>query len=488
MQEIGNIMTAAGDAFGIFRKTHPETKAVLLETIAREIDALGDALILKASEETNLPAARLMGERARTTMQLRSFAALLREGSWVEASIDTAVPDRTPLPKPDVRKMVVPLGPIVVFGASNFPFAYSTAGGDTASALAAGCPVVVKAHPAHGETSLMVYQAIKKAVAATGLPDAVFQHVFGDNDTGKALLQHPVTAGVGFTGSYTGGMALVDYARERKNPIPVFSEMGSINPVVIFPDTLQANQESLVTMYTESVTSSMGQFCTNPGVILSIEGDSLERFVHGLSQEVGKVKPAKMLHAGIHRAYFERMEQALLQPGVAHEEVTVLPGDLEALPNIATVDAATFLENHLLQEEVFGPYSIIVRCRDAEELRKTWLQLAGQLTTTLMGTEKDFSDYADMIGEASTIAGRIVFNGVPTGVEVCPSMVHGGPFPATTDSRFTAVGTSSIRRWVRPVCFQNCPGSLLPAELKNANPLHLMRFVNSVWTREAIDL
>ena len=485
ISEIEGVMNRAGAAFDQYKKIPAEQRALFLEAIAKEIDALGDQLIFKASEETHLPAARLMGERARTTMQLRAFAAMLREGSWADVSIDTAVPDRAPLPKPDLRKMLVPLGPIVVFGASNFPFAYSTAGGDTAAALAAGCPVVVKAHPAHAETSLMVYEAVKRAVSATGMPTTVFQHVYGGNEAGKALVQHPATAGVGFTGSYTGGNALLRYAQERKNPIPVFCEMGSVNPVIIFPETLQQNRAALVNLYADSITQSMGQFCTNPGIILAEAGEGLNRFVHDLGEAVDKIKPAAMLHEGIRRNYVERMHNSLAQAGVQRAGLNE-EGDEEAAPRIATVEAATFLSNHLLQEEVFGPYSLVVRCNGGEELRQAWKALQGQLTTTLMGTPQDFLDNRDIIEAAPGMAGRIIFNGVPTGVEVCPSMVHGGPYPATTDSRYTAVGIESVKRWVRPVCYQNCPDELLPGELKNANPLHLLRFVNSVWTREAV--
>lgn len=487
IQEAETAMNHAAAVFPLYKKTSAEQRAQFLEAIAKEIDALGDDLILKASEETHLTPARLLGERSRTTMQLRAFAAMLREGSWLQASIDTAVPDRTPLPKPDLRKMLIPLGPVVVFGASNFPFAYSTAGGDTASALAAGCPVIVKAHLAHAETSYMVWGAIKKAITKAAMPEAVFQHIYGDNEVGRALVQHPATAGVGFTGSFGGGNALLKYARERKNPIPVFCEMGSVNPVVIFPGALQEESGKLVKMYAESVTQSMGQFCTNPGIILVQEGEGLDRFIHNLAEEVKKVEPASMLHEGIQRNYVERMQVSLSQAGVeqagepdAQEEEGV------ATPRIATVEACTFLSNHLLQEEVFGPYSLVVRCKDGEELKKAWLTLEGQLTTSLMGTEKDFLDNTDMIEAATAIAGRVIFNGVPTGVEVCPSMVHGGPYPATTDSRFTAVGIESVKRWVRPVCYQNCPDGLLPDELKSSNPLHLLRFVNSVWTKEAV--
>ncbi len=486
IQEINRVMESAGKAFTVFRKCDAEQKALFLEAIATEIEVLGDALVLKASEETNLPVPRLMGEKARTTMQLRMFAAMLREGSWVEASIDTAIPERTPLPKPDLRKMLTPLGPVIVFGASNFPFAYSTAGGDTASALAAGCPVIVKAHEAHGETSLMVYQAIMKAIAQCNMPEAVVQHVYGGNEVGKALIQHPVTGAVGFTGSTTGGLALVSYAQNRKVPIPVFSEMGSINPVVFLPDTLEKNKAALAASFAGSVTLSMGQFCTNPGLMIGVESDDLNKFLLLLNEEILKVKPARMLHAGIHKAYKEKMQHALDQPGVQHTNTTLVTGQLEALPNIAQVTGKVFLENPVLHEEVFGPYSIMVICADMEELKMAWKAVSGQLTTTLAGTDKDFQEHAELVDIAVQIAGRVLFNGVPTGVEVCASMVHGGPFPATTDSRFTAVGINGVKRWVRPVCFQNAPDYLLPEELKNSNERKILRLVNNEWTREPL--
>ncbi len=487
IQEIDIVMKSAGQAFKIYRKCPAEQKALFLEAIATEIESLGDALVLKASEETNLPVPRLMGEKARTTMQLRMYAAMLREGSWIEASIDTAIPERTPVPKPDLRRMLIPLGPVIVFGASNFPFAYSTAGGDTASALAAGCPVIVKAHPAHGETSLMVYQAIKKAITRCDMPEAVFQHVFGGNEVGKALVQHPVTAAVGFTGSTSGGLALVSYAQNRKVPIPVFSEMGSVNPVIFLPDTLEKNKEALAVSFAGSVTLSMGQFCTNPGLMMGVESDDLNQFLLLLNEEMLKVKPARMLHAGIHKAYNEKMQHALNQPGVLHINTTQVAEALEALPDIAQVTGKVFLENPVLHEEVFGPYSIMVICTGMEELKMVWKAVSGQLTTTLVGTDKDFQEHAALADFAQEIAGRILFNGVPTGVEVCPSMVHGGPFPATTDSRFTAVGINGVKRWVRPVCFQNAPEYLLPEALRNSNEKGMLRLVNSEWSRKSIE-
>lgn len=486
-QQINDIMEAAAKAFVLYRKVEPERKALFLEAIAAEIEALGDELVLLASSETNLPVPRLMGERARTTMQLRMFAAMLREGSWVAASVDTAIPDRTPLPRPDIRKMLVPLGPVIVFGASNFPFAYSTAGGDTASALAAGCPVIVKAHAAHSETSEMVYQAIIKAIKQCNMPEDVVQHLYGGNETGKALVQHPATAAVGFTGSTKGGTALVAYSAERKVPIPVFSEMGSVNPVVFLPDTLSLNAAALAKSFAGSVTLSMGQFCTNPGLMMGIESNQLDNFLELLNEEIMQVKPARMLHAGIHKAYVEKMQYALDQPGVQSGETNIVTGELEALPNIAHVSGKQFLENPVLHEEVFGPYAIMVRCSGLEELKTVWKAVSGQLTTTLVGTDKDFQEHPELPDLAVQVAGRVLFNGVPTGVEVCPSMVHGGPYPATTDSRFTAVGINAVKRWVRPVCFQSAPGYLLPVELRDANDNKIMRLVNNTWTKDSIE-
>lgn len=481
INSINEIMINAFNAFNEYKKILSGQKANFLETIANEIEALGDALINKASEETNLPAARLTGERGRTTMQLRMFAAMVKEGSWVEASIDTSIPDRYPVPKPDIRKMLIPLGPVIVFGASNFPFAYSTAGGDTASALAAGCSVVVKAHPAHAETSVMVCEAIKTAIKKCKMPSYVFQHVNDEGfKTGKALVQHPATAAVGFTGSFSGGKALYDYAFERKNPIPVFSEMGSINPVVFFQDTLEKNTETLVKMYAGSVTLGMGQFCTNPGLMMAIESEALHIFLENLSEEVSKFIPSKMLHKGIQQAYIEKMEKALSQKGVTLiKKSAYQSNEIKTLPAIASVNGETFLKNPTLHEEVFGPYSLIVKCKDINQLKEVWQSVAGQLTTSLMGTDKDFNDNKELIEIAQTIAGRINFNNPPTGVEICPSMVHGGPFPATTDSRYTAVGINGVKRWVRPVCFQNCPEYLLPEELKNKNPKKILRLINN---------
>lgn len=482
---ISQVMQQAANAFTAYKKIPDTDKARFLETISSNIEALGDRLLNQAAAETNLPLPRLTGERGRTTMQLRMFATMLREGNWVEASIDTTIPDKNP-PRPDIRKMLLPLGPIVVFGASNFPFAYSTAGGDTASALAAGCPVVVKAHPAHLHTSEMVNEAIQQAIISCNMPAHVFQHVTDTSfEAGKALVEHPATAAVGFTGSYKGGRALYDYAIAREKPIPVFSEMGSTNPVVLLPDAIEQNGAALAQQYAASITLGMGQFCTNPGLMLAIETPALQTFINALGTAFATTAPAKMLHAGIHKAYFEKMNAAVhAQHVTVIQQSATAPQDMEALPAVATVDGAAFLANPLLQEEVFGPYSLLVRCKDMSELVKVWRSLAGQLTTSLMGTDTDFVNHPALVEIATSIAGRIVFNGVPTGVEVCPSMVHGGPFPATTDSRFTAVGINAVKRWVRPVCYQNCPATLLPEALQESNPLNIWRMRNGVMGKE----
>ena len=480
LDEIGVVMENAAAAFVQYRKVIPEQKALFLEAIAEEIEALGDELLHVAAGETNLPLPRLLGERGRTAYQLRMFATMVREGSWVDATIDKAKPDRSPVPKPDIRQMLQPLGPVVVFGASNFPFAYSTAGGDTASALAAGCSVVIKCHPAHAETSTKVFEAIKKAAGRTNLPANVVQHVYGAAaSAGEALVKHPATAAVGFTGSYAGGTALYQHAQQRKSPIPVFSEMGSVNPAIFLPDTLIRNAASLAVMYAQSITQGMGQFCTNPGLMIALDDEGTSSFLNFLSLEIGNVAPAKMLHEGIKRSYYERMEKAMSQSGVmVVKKSDIVPVEMEGLPVVMTANGETFLKNPYLHEEVFGPYSLMVKCKDIAELKMVWKSLLGQLTTSLMGTAKDFEDHPELVEIAESIAGRIVFNSVPTGVDVCESMVHSGPFPACTDSRYTAVGIHAVKRWVRPVCYQGCPDELLPAELKESNPLNIRRKVN----------
>jgi NADP-dependent aldehyde dehydrogenase len=478
LPEIDQVMEQSMNAFLAYKKVNSKDRAAFLERIAFEIEAIGEKLIRTTQEETNLPEARLLGERGRTTMQLRMFAAMLLEGSWVEASIDHAIPDKVPA-KPDIRKMLVPLGPVVVFGASNFPFAYSTAGGDTASALASGCSVVVKAHPAHIKTSTLIATAITNAIAFCNMPAHCFQHVEGTSfDIGKALVQQELTSAVGFTGSFTGGRALYDYAAVRPKPIPVFSEMGSTNPVLLLKDALIQNAETIATQYAGSITLGVGQFCTNPGILIGVASEGLERFKIALTNAINQIAPAKMLHDGILKAFGINRSKALATNGVTEISNQNTAIENVATPLIAHVHGKVFLNNENLKEEVFGPYAILVECANMEELIKVWNSVSGQLTTSIMGTEIDFKSQPEIIEMASMIAGRVLLNGVPTGVEVCASMVHGGPYPATTDSRFTAVGVNAVKRWVRPVCYQNCPDHLLPDALKEQNPLKIKRMTD----------
>jgi len=487
VQEINACMQEAWNAFHVYRKKSLKERAALMRAIAKELESCGDHLIEVAMRETNLPEARLRGERGRTIFQLNSYADACERGDWLEARIDTAVPDKVP-PKPDIRKMLVPLGPVVVYGASNFPFAYSTAGGDTACALAAGCPVIVKAHPAHEHTSEIVADAIHKAVAYLNLPKGVFQHVYGKSiEVGKTLIQHPHTKAVGFTGSYGAGMQLFKWANERKEPIPVFAEMGSVNPVFLLPEKLAASATDIANMYAGSITLGVGQFCTNPGLIIGIESEALKTFTHDLGKAIQKIQPAPMLHAGIVSAYKEKKGNALLQDDVhlvAESETAVKEN--EGLPTVATASAQTFLNNPVLHQEVFGPYSLIIRCANKKEMLAVAQHLEGQLTATLMATENDMLQNDELVEAVKNICGRFILNSVPTGVEVCLSMQHGGPFPATTDSRFTSVGADGIKRFARPIAFQNWSNSLLPDELKNENPLGIIRTVNNIPTASVL--
>lgn len=484
IEEINKAMENSWQAFHLFRKKSLNQRADFLRAIAGEIEATGSKLIHIAMQETNLAEGRLKNEKARTIFQLKNFADACEKGNWLEARIDTAFPERNP-PKPDIRKMNVPVGPVVVFGASNFPFAYSTAGGDTASAFAAGCPVVVKAHPAHYQTSLMVAGAILEAARKTDMPEGVFAHIAGASfEVGKTLVTHPHTKAVGFTGSFAGGKQLFDWASQRQEPIPVFAEMGSVNPVFLLPEKLAAGAKDIAAMYAASVTLSVGQFCTNPGLIIGMEGEALQQFLHDLGKAIQKTEPEKMLHIGIAGAYAERREAALMQENVHLVAESVHPVDqagIKALPTVATVNAKTFLANPLLHKEVFGPYSLVIRCADGNEMLEVARHLEGQLTATIMATEADVRNNNELVESIKNICGRLILNGVPTGVEVCDAMQHGGPYPATTDARFTAVGADAIRRFVRPVAFQNWPDSLLPDELKNNNPLGIWRMVDGEW-------
>ena len=480
INEINEMMQQSWNAFHIYRKMSLKQRADFMRAVAIELEVCGNELIQTAMRETNLPEARMRNERGRTIFQLNSYADACERGEWLEARIDTAIPDKNP-PRPDIRKMLVPLGPVVIFGSSNFPFAYSTAGGDTACAFAAGCPVIIKAHPAHPQTSETVAHAILKAADKCKMPKGIFAHVHGVSfEVGKSLVMHPHTKAVGFTGSFIGGKQLFDWANQRKEPIPVFSEMGSINPVFLLPEKLRSSAADIAKMYAGSITLGVGQFCTNPGLIIGIDSDELKTFVHDLGKSVQQINPGPMLHPGIAKAYNENKGNALLQDDVhivAESETAVKEN--EGLPTIATASGQAFLNNPVLHKEVFGPYSLIIRCKDMKEMIEVAKHLEGQLTSTLMATENDIKNNDELVEAVKNICGRFILNGVPTGVEVCLGMHHGGPFPATTDSRFTSVGADGIKRFARPIAFQNWPNELLPDELKDENPLKIWRTVNN---------
>ncbi len=486
-EEIDEAVHLASEAFKTFRAISGEKKATFLNAIADEILALDDVLIKTYCLESGLPEGRAKGERGRTIFQLRSFADLVKEGLWVEASIDTAQPNREPLPKSDIRKMLIPLGPVVVFGASNFPLAYSTAGGDTAAAFAAGCPVIVKSHPMHAGTGELVASAVIKAANKTGMPNGIFSNLNSSGiEVGAQLVQHSGVKAVGFTGSIRGGRALFDLAAKRDEPIPVFAEMGSVNPVVILPNALKNRNEALAKTYASSITLGTGQFCTNPGLLLAIKSDALTKFVSSLANEIIKIEPTCMLHPNIIGAYEKNKSKMVSQKGLS--VVSDFESDVKtnyARQVITTVEGNTFLENTALHQEVFGPFSMVVQCKNEEQLELIISKLEGQLTGTLIADD-EVQKYPKIISSLQNRVGRLIFNGVPTGVEVCPSMVHGGPYPASSDSRFTAVGTNSIKRWVRPFCYQDWPNELLPNELKNENPLKILRLLNNKSTKDNI--
>ncbi|MCH3880954.1 MULTISPECIES: aldehyde dehydrogenase (NADP(+)) [Tenacibaculum] len=480
--EINEAVALSSEAFKEFREVSGERKAAFLNTIADEILALDDLLISTYCSETGLPEGRAKGERGRTVGQLRSFAKLVAEGSWVEATIDTAQPNREPMPRSDIRKMLIPLGPVVVFGASNFPLAYSTAGGDTAAALASGCPVIVKSHPMHAGTGELVASAIIIAAQKTKMPNGVFSNLNSSGiEVGQQLVSHPDVKAVGFTGSIKGGRALLDLASKREEPIPVFAEMGSINPVVILPKALENRNEEIAKTYAGSITLGTGQFCTNPGLMLGIKGDSLSSFINNLSQEIMEINPSCMLHPNIKKGYSSNKEKVVSQKNVSvTANFTSEVKNNYAEQAIVSVTGKDFLENPTLHLEVFGPFSMVVQCENEAELENVISNLEGQLTGTVISDENEVADYSNVISALQNRVGRIIFNGVPTGVEVCESMVHGGPYPASTDSRFTAVGINSIKRWARPFSFQDWPNDLLPKELQDENLLSVFRTVDGI--------
>ncbi len=486
--EIEEAVSMAHKAYKSFMQIPGKEKAAFLRAIAHEILGLGDSLIEVYMQESGLPKGRAEGERGRTIYQLNTFADLVEEGSWVEATIDTALPERKPVPRPDLRKMLFPLGPVVVFGSSNFPFAYSTAGGDTASALASGCPVIVKSHPMHAGTGEMVAGAIAKAVKSTGMPHGVFSNLNSSGiEVGQKLVKHPLVKAVGFTGSINGGRAIYDLAAKREEPIPVFAEMGSINPVVFLPGGLQNDTAHWAKTYAQSITLGTGQFCTNPGLLLTIQSPETDTFAQMLSQEILAIDPTCMLHPSIKKNYDEGKEKMTSQDGVqVLADYSPTTQELYARQAVVRVSGRKFNSNTSLHKEVFGPFSMLVVCEDAIELESILWKLEGQLTGTIIASANELENYPQIVHALQNRVGRIIYNSVPTGVEVCAAMMHGGPYPASSDSRFTAVGIHSIRRWARPVCYQDWPENLLPEELKNSNTLHIERLINGHKTREKL--
>jgi 2,5-dioxopentanoate dehydrogenase len=481
--EIDRACRVAADAFEIYRQQSAETVATFLDEIPDAIMALGDRLIERANIETALPVDRLTGERARTCSQLRMFSALVREGSWCDARIDTAQPDRKPLPKPDVRRMLIGIGPVAVFGASNFPLAFSVAGGDTASAFAAGCTVVVKAHPAHPGTSELVARAIIAAARDAGMRDGVFSMLHGRMpETSLALVRHGAIKAVGFTGSHEAGRALFDAAATRRDPIPVFAEMSSVNPVFVLRRALAERGAQIAEGWKQSVTMGVGQFCTKPGLLFGV--GAMDDFASAVAAAIMDEQCPPMLHGGIARAF----DEGLANLAGAADVHLVARSDRGATSTaVLQTDVTAFAKNPRLSQELFGPGALIIKAGTIAELEAVARDLDGQLTATIHATAEDLEEARGLIAILEQKVGRLLFNGFPTGVEVCPSMHHGGPYPATTDAQFTSVGTAAIARWVRPICFQTFPQSALPIELRDENARKIWRLVNNQWTREAIE-
>lgn len=479
-EEVKEAGEKAADAFREYSKKSGQEKAEFLDAIGDEIMALGDNLIQRCMQESGLPEGRLTGERGRTVNQLKLFADVLRDGSWVDARIDTG--------EPDVRSMQKALGPVGVFGASNFPLAFSVAGGDTASALAAGCPIVVKAHPSHPGTCELVAEAILTAAEKTGMPDGVFSMVHGRSyEVGLAIVRHPKIKAVGFTGSFGGGKALFDEANKRTEPIPVYAEMGSTNPVFILPGALKERKEKIAEELSGSVSLGVGQFCTNPGLIFHQDSEDAKSFQTELTKHIQNVSAGVMLNEGIKNNYQSGLSKL---SGIKGIEILAKGKDDEngfrGSAAVLKAPASVYFENRDVEEEVFGPSTVLISSSGKQETLNAAKKLSGHLTATIHGTEKDLEEYSDLIEILEQKVGRIIFNGYPTGVRVCHAMIHGGPFPATTDSRTTSVGTTAIRRFVRPVCYQDLPNAALPDELKDENPIGILRLVDGEFSNESL--
>ncbi|MFN4010366.1 MAG: aldehyde dehydrogenase (NADP(+)) [Pannonibacter sp.] len=464
--EVDAAVKAAEAAFAAYAATSREERAVFLERIATEIEARGADITEVAAAETALPTARLEGERGRTTGQLRLFAAHIRKGDYLDVRKDAALPDRAPLPRPEIRLIQRPVGPVAVFGASNFPLAFSVAGGDTASALAAGSPVVLKGHPAHPGTGELVAQAIDTAIKACGMPAGVFSLIQGPSrELGEALVRHPLIKAVGFTGSLGGGRALFDLCAARAEPIPFFGELGSVNPVFVLPAAHAARGEAIAQGWAGSLTMGVGQFCTNPGLVLVMDGAGADAFIATAEAALREVAPQTMLTDGIASAFASGAEK-IVATGAATARLTGSCPARQAAPHLFETTGAQLLANPALTHEVFGPLGIVVRVKDKAELARIAESFQGQLTVTLQMDDGDVELAASLMPVLERKAGRILANGFPTGVEVCDAMVHGGPYPASTNFGATSVGTMAIRRWLRPVSYQNLPEALLPADLR----------------------
>ena len=487
VQQTAQACELAGAAFDTFRATTDQQRADFLEAVAAQILALGDELIARAMQESGLPRARLEGERGRTMNQLKMFAELLREGSWQDARIDTALPDRAP-PRPDLRLRLIGVGPVAVFGASNFPLAFSVAGGDTAAAFAAGCPVVVKAHPAHPGTSELVGRAVREAVRLCGLPAGTFALLTASGyDVGEALVKHPAIQAVGFTGSRSGGMALMAAAASRPQPIPVYAEMSSVNPVFLLPAALAARGAEIAAGFAASLTMGVGQFCTNPGLVLAVEGPDFDRFAAAAAEALAALPGGTMLTPGIAKNYQNGEQTLAEQPAVQTLVRGASQQACKGAPSLFRTTGDAFLASHALSAEVFGPASLLVACKDLDQLLAITANLEGQLTATLQLQDQDDGDLAAarrLLPLLERKVGRILANGFPTGVEVSTAMVHGGPFPATSDGRSSSVGTAAISRFLRPVSYQNLPRTLLPEVLREPNTSGTWRRRDGVLTRQ----
>ena len=479
-EEINQACRAANSALQPYRLCAPESRAEFLEQIAMEIESELDLLILTIPAETALPEARVRGELARTCGQLRLFADVVRQGDYLGVRIDHAQVQHQP-PRSDLRQYRIPIGPVAVFGSSNFPLAFSVAGGDTASALAAGCTVVVKAHPGHPRTSKIVGEALRRAIRKTDMPSGVFSMLFGESHSvGGTLVEHAAIKAVAFTGSFAGGTALARVAQARAEPIPVYAEMGSVNPVFFLPGALARDPDGLALAYFGSLTMGVGQFCTNPGLVFAVRGLALEQFCTALERVARNHVPQKMLNPGILSAYrlgVERLEavDGVIKAAIGQDEQAL------ARVQIFRVDAATFKTNPRLAEEVFGPTGLLVELDDLEQMESVAQTLPGQLTATLHGEAHELERQQPLVRTLERRVGRVLFNGFPTGVEVCHAMVHGGPWPATTAVQTTSVGSLAIERFLRPVCFQDCPDGLLPEALKEGNPFGLRRLIDGRW-------